>query len=67
MVRFQVLAAFTKMAVFWDVAPYSLVETDRRFRGALLSPSSGPLSLENRHNLKEPLFFGKIRMPTDVP
>jgi hypothetical protein len=21
------------MAVFWDVAPYSLVEIDRRFRG----------------------------------
>jgi hypothetical protein len=23
-----------KMAVFWDVAPCSLVDTDRRFRGA---------------------------------
>jgi hypothetical protein len=22
-----------KMAVFWDVAPYSLLETDRRYRG----------------------------------
>jgi hypothetical protein len=22
-----------KMTVFWDVVPYSLVETDRRFRG----------------------------------
>jgi hypothetical protein len=23
-----------KMASFWDVAPWSLVKTDRRFRGA---------------------------------
>jgi hypothetical protein len=23
-----------KMAVFWDVAPFRLVEVDRRFRGA---------------------------------
>jgi hypothetical protein len=34
-VRFQVLtAASTKMAVFWDVAPCSLVEVYRLFRGA---------------------------------
>jgi hypothetical protein len=33
--RFQVLtAASMKMAVFWDVAPCSLVEVYRRFRGA---------------------------------
>jgi hypothetical protein len=33
-VRFQVLtAASTKVTVFWDVAPCSLVENDRRFRG----------------------------------
>jgi hypothetical protein len=32
--RFQVLtAASMKMAVFWDVAPSSLVEVYRRFRG----------------------------------
>jgi succinate dehydrogenase/fumarate reductase cytochrome b subunit len=31
----QVLtAACMKMTVFWDVAPCSLVETDKRFRGA---------------------------------
>jgi hypothetical protein len=24
-----------KMAVFWDAAPHSLVDTDRRFRGAV--------------------------------
>jgi hypothetical protein len=35
MVRFQVLAAASmNMAVFWDVAPCSLVESDRRFRDA---------------------------------
>jgi hypothetical protein len=34
-VRFHVLtAASIKMAVFWDVAPNSLVEVCRRFRGA---------------------------------
>jgi hypothetical protein len=34
--RFQVLAAMSiKMTVFWDVAPWSLVEIDRRFRGAV--------------------------------
>jgi hypothetical protein len=33
--RFQVLTAPSmKISVFWDVVPYSLVETDRRFRGA---------------------------------
>jgi hypothetical protein len=34
-VRFQVLtAANVKFRVFWDVAPCSHVEVDRRFRGA---------------------------------
>jgi hypothetical protein len=34
-VRFQVLtAASMKMTVFWDIAPCSLVEVYRRFRGA---------------------------------
>jgi hypothetical protein len=33
-VRFQVLTATgVKMAVFWDVEPCSLANTDRRFRG----------------------------------
>jgi hypothetical protein len=33
--RFQVLtAASVKVAIFWDIAPSSLVEIDRRFRGA---------------------------------
>jgi hypothetical protein len=35
-VRFQVLMATSMhVTVFWDVAVYSLVETDRRFRGHL--------------------------------
>jgi hypothetical protein len=34
-VRFQVItAASMKMTVFWDIAPFSPVETDRHFRGA---------------------------------
>jgi hypothetical protein len=34
-VRFQVLtAASMKITIFWDVAPCSLVEVYRRFRGA---------------------------------
>jgi hypothetical protein len=33
LVRFQVLtAASTKMAAFWDIAPCSFVEVNRRFR-----------------------------------
>jgi hypothetical protein len=42
MVRFQDLtAASIKMTVFWDVAPCSLVEIDRRFRGVLHRPDDG--------------------------
>jgi hypothetical protein len=34
-VRFQVfVAASMKVTFFWDIAPCSLVEVDRRFRGA---------------------------------
>jgi hypothetical protein len=33
--RFHVLTETSmKMAVFWDVKPYSLVDIDRRFRSA---------------------------------
>jgi hypothetical protein len=36
-IRFQdLVAASMKMTVFWDVAPYSLVQTDRHFGGAYL-------------------------------
>jgi hypothetical protein len=39
-VRFEVLtAASIKMAIFWVVAPCSLVEVQRRFRGACYSKS----------------------------
>jgi hypothetical protein len=41
-VRFQVLtAASMKMAVFWFVAPCSLVEVYRRFRGACCLHNQG--------------------------
>jgi hypothetical protein len=34
-VRFQIFtAASMKMTTFWDIAPCSLVEIDRRFSGA---------------------------------
>jgi hypothetical protein len=34
LVRFQVITATSmKIAIFWDVAPCSLVDADRRFRG----------------------------------
>jgi hypothetical protein len=34
-VRFQVITAVSvKMTAFWDIAPRSLVEVNRRFRGA---------------------------------
>jgi hypothetical protein len=36
-VTFQNLKAATmKMIAFWDIASFSLVEVDRRFRGALM-------------------------------
>jgi hypothetical protein len=36
-VRFQVLTAATmKVTVFWDIAPCSLVQIDRRFKGVSL-------------------------------
>jgi hypothetical protein len=41
-VRFQVLtAASMKIRAFWDVAPYSLVGVNRRFRGAYSIPGDG--------------------------
>jgi hypothetical protein len=42
MVRFQDLTATSmKIAVFWDLAPCSLVGINRRFMSILLPPSSG--------------------------
>jgi hypothetical protein len=38
---FQDLAAASvKISVFWDVAPYSLIDNNRRFRGSYCRPSS---------------------------
>jgi len=46
-VRFQVLtAASMKFRVFWDVAPCSHVEVDRRFRGAYCLHHQGALMME---------------------
>jgi hypothetical protein len=45
-VRFQVLtAASMKMAVFWDVAPCSLVDIGRRFTGAYCPHHQGDETL----------------------
>jgi hypothetical protein len=38
-----------KMTVFWDVAPYSLVEIDRRFRGTYASITYRPLHESRKH------------------
>jgi hypothetical protein len=41
-IGFEVLTAVsTKMAVFWVVAPYSLVEVYQRFRGTTHRPDDG--------------------------
>jgi hypothetical protein len=40
--RFHVLTvASMKMKAFWGIAPYSLVEVDRRFRGAYCTHNQG--------------------------
>jgi hypothetical protein len=41
LVRFQVLTAASIKTCFWDVAPCSLMEVDRRFRGVSTDGSSG--------------------------
>jgi hypothetical protein len=46
LLRSEVLTATSmKMAVFWDVAPCSLVDTDRRFRGAYCLHHQGLITL----------------------
>jgi hypothetical protein len=51
-VRFEVLtAASMKMTVFWYIAPCSLVEIDRRFRGAYCLHNQG--SAPTRRNIPE--------------
>jgi hypothetical protein len=47
--RFQVVTATSmKMAVFWDVAPCSLIDTDRHFRGAYCLHHQGDEALMNK-------------------
>jgi hypothetical protein len=53
-VRFHVLtAASMKMFVFWDVAPCSLVEIDRRFRGAYCLHNQGRFYQITRRSIPE--------------
>jgi hypothetical protein len=48
--RFQVLtAASVKFAVFWDTAPCSLVEVDRRFRGEYYLYHEGDDNSDSTH------------------
>jgi hypothetical protein len=55
-VRFQVpTAASIKMAVFWDVAPYSLVEVYRRFRGVCCLPHQGDRDLQLNYKFLQAL------------
>jgi hypothetical protein len=50
LVRFQVLRAGSmKMIAFWDIAPYSLVEVGRRFRGAFCLHHQRALMMEVVH------------------
>jgi hypothetical protein len=51
---FQVLtAASMNMTVFWDVVPCSLVEIDRRFRGAYCIQILIALMMEVKSKLKD--------------
>jgi hypothetical protein len=55
--RFQALtAACMKMTVFWNIAPYSLVEVDRRFRGCCLNDQ---LTVEAVHISKTSVYFNE--------
>jgi hypothetical protein len=48
LVRFYALtAASMKMRAFWDIAPYSLVGVDRRFRGAYYNETTVRISGES--------------------
>jgi hypothetical protein len=45
MMMMMMIAASIKMAVFWDVAPCSLVEIDRRFRSSCYIHHQGQHSM----------------------
>jgi hypothetical protein len=56
--RFQVVTALSlKMAVFWDVAPCSLVEIDQRFRDAFLNRHSVSTRLHGTASQKTDSHF----------
>jgi hypothetical protein len=56
-VRFQILTpANLKMTAFWDIAPCSLVEVDRRFRCAYCLHHQGDVRLHGAVSQKGGLF-----------
>jgi hypothetical protein len=58
-VRFQVLTAAAGMSfrVFWDVAPCSRVEVNRRFRGAYCLHHGAALMMEAVHTSEMSMNF----------
>jgi hypothetical protein len=57
----------SKMAVFWVVAPCSLVEVYQRFRGSLLPPSSGREAARNLWNVSKLLPYCTVLQPRKQP
>jgi hypothetical protein len=61
-----------KMAVFWDVAPCSLVEIYRRFRGSCClhhqgdNPEDSHLYTRRRENLKSITYMFIFLFPTNL-
>jgi hypothetical protein len=57
-----------QLAVFWDAAQCSLVDTDRRFRGTYCLHYQGP-DVENYHNYspeKENYYYKLQRSVTET-
>jgi hypothetical protein len=60
MVRFEVLTAMsTKMAVFWDAAPCSLVDNEER----TISETSVNIYETTRRNIPEDNYFFNYHVP----
>jgi hypothetical protein len=58
--RFEILTVTSmKMAVFWDVAPCSLIDIDRRFRGAYCHHHQG-LILHGATSQKTVIFITQM-------
>jgi hypothetical protein len=53
LVRFKVLASSLNMTTFWNIAPCSLVEVDRRFRDAYCLDHQDYASLKRRRDMPE--------------